>query len=113
MDEKINKKTTDRQYYTFALRIIGDFGASIAVPIVTFVLIGQFFDEKYQRSPLFTVLAFILSALISGKIIHKKAKRYGDQYQKLVDNDTHRMSNVKFPMSNQVQNSNDKFDIKH
>ena len=87
MEEKKTHKTTDRQYYMFALRIIGDFGASIAIPVVVFVLIGQYFDERYQRSPLFTILGFIISAVISAKIIHKKAKRYGEQYQKLVDND--------------------------
>ena len=86
MEEKKPQKTTDREYYFFALKIIGDFGASIAIPVVTFVLIGQYFDEKYQKSPLLTILAFILSALISAKIIHKKAKRYGAEYQKMVDN---------------------------
>jgi F0F1-type ATP synthase assembly protein I len=87
MEEKKPTKTTDRQYYMFALRIIGDFGASIAIPVVAFVLVGQYFDERYQRSPLFTIIGFVLSALISGKIIHKKAKRYGTQYQHLVDNE--------------------------
>ena len=83
----MSPKTTDRQYYLFALRIIGDFGASIAVPIVIFVLAGQYLDEKYQKSPFFTISAFMISALISAKIIHKKAKRYGAEYQKMVDNE--------------------------
>lgn len=79
-------KTSDRAYYLFALRIVGDFSASIAVPIVIFVLIGQWLDGKYDKGPLFTISAFILAALTSAKIIHKKAKRYGTQYQKMVDN---------------------------
>ena len=83
--EKRPKKTTDRQYYLFALRIIGDFGASIAVPVVMFVLIGQYLDGKYNRSPLFTIIGFVLAALISGKIIHKKSKIYGREYQSMVD----------------------------
>ncbi len=87
MLENMSPKTTDRQYYLFALRIIGDFGASIAVPIVIFVLAGQYLDEKYQKSPFFTISAFMISALISAKIIHKKAKRYGAEYQKMVDNE--------------------------
>lgn len=81
------KKTTDRDYYLFALRIIGDFGAAIAVPIVISVFIGQWLDGKYDQGPLFTILAFVLAGLIFGKIIHKKAKRYGIQYQQLVDNE--------------------------
>ncbi|MEK7064880.1 MAG: AtpZ/AtpI family protein [Patescibacteria group bacterium] len=73
----------DRKYYLFAVRIIGDFGASIAVPVVVFVLIGQWLDGKYDKSPWFTVLAFATAAVLSGKMIYKKAKRYGDEYQNL------------------------------
>lgn len=75
----------DRKYYLFALRIIGDFGASIAVPVVVFVLIGQWLDGMYDKSPWFTVVSFVLAAVLSGKMIYKKAKRYGDEYQKLGD----------------------------
>ena len=71
----------DRKYYLFALRIIGDFGASIAIPVVVFVLIGQWLDGKYEKSPWFTVIAFALAVVLSGKMIYKKAKRYGKEYQ--------------------------------
>ncbi len=81
-DKKLSPKN-DREYYFFALRIIGDFGAAIAVPVVIFVLLGQFLDEKYQRRPLFIILGFIIAFLISAKIIYKKAKRYGQEYQNL------------------------------
>ena len=87
MTDKQEKKSTDRAYHLFALKIIGDFGVSIAVPVVVFVLIGQYFDEKYNNSPIFTILAFALAALLSAKMIHKKAKLYGKQYQSLVDKD--------------------------
>ena len=73
----------DRKYYLFALRIISDFGATIAVPVVVFVLIGQWLDGKYNKSPWFTVLAFAIAAFLSGKMIYKKAKRYGREYQDL------------------------------
>lgn len=85
--ENPKKGTTTRDYYLFAIKIIGDFGAAIAVPIVILVLIGQFLDKKYQTGPLYTVLAFVIAALISAKIIHKKAKKYGKEYQSLVDNE--------------------------
>ena len=71
----------DRRYYLFALRIIGDFGASIAVPVVVFVLFGQWLDGKYEKGPWFTVIAFALAAVLSGRMIYKKAKRYGKEYQ--------------------------------
>ena len=87
MVKKPSEKTTVRAYQLFALRIIGDFGAVIALPIIGFVLIGQHLDSRYDRSPLFTVLGFIIAALISAKIIHGKAKKYGREYQSMVDND--------------------------
>ena len=65
------------------LRIAGDFGATIAVPIIVFVIIGQWLDGKYEKSPLFTVLGFILAAVLSGKMIYKKAKAYGKEYQNI------------------------------
>ncbi len=73
----------DRQYYLFGLRIAGDFGLTIAIPVVLLVLLGRSLDERYHRAWLFTVLAFILAALISGVIIYRKAKRYGREYQDL------------------------------
>lgn len=84
MDEKPTK-TSDRQYYLFALRIASDFGATIAVPVITFVLVGRWMDKKYDKRVLFTIMGFVLAALISGRIIYKKSKRYGKEYQTLVD----------------------------
>ena len=77
------QKTSDRAYYMFALRIVGDFGATIAVPVVMFVLLGQYLDEKYNKSPLFTILGFALAAVLSGMSIYKKAKKYGREYQQM------------------------------
>lgn len=77
------KKNSDRVYYLFALKIAGDFGVAIAAPIVIFVLIGQKMDIHWQCGHLFTILAFVLAALISGKIIYHKAKKYGEEFQKL------------------------------
>ena len=73
----------DRQYIMLGLRIVGDFGAIIAVPIVVFVLMGQWLEGKYGYAPWFTILAFILATLLSGKMIYKKAKQYGEEYKKL------------------------------
>lgn len=83
---ELGKKTTDRAYYFFALRIVGDFGATIAVPVVLGALIGQWLDEKYHQAPLFLVIGFVVAALLSGKLIYKKAKKYGEEYQKLIKN---------------------------
>ncbi|HPV70600.1 MAG TPA: AtpZ/AtpI family protein [Candidatus Magasanikbacteria bacterium] len=81
MDKKEVKN--DRSYYLFGLKIAGDFGASIAVPVVILALLGQWLDEKYHKSPLFLVLGFVLAAIISAKLIYKKAKIYGEEYKKI------------------------------
>jgi hypothetical protein len=73
----------DRQHYLFGLRIAGDFGASIAVPVVLFVLAGQWLDGKYATGSRYTIIAFILSALVSTKLIYKKAKAYAKEYEDL------------------------------
>lgn len=73
----------DRKYMILGLKIAGDFGISIAVPLIVFVLTGQWLDGKYDTGPWFTIGAFILAMLISARIIYKKAKRYGREYQTL------------------------------
>ncbi len=37
------------------LKIVGDFGASIAAPVILFVWIGQWLDEKYESGSWSTV----------------------------------------------------------
>ncbi len=76
---------TDRKYAMMGMRIIGDFGAAIAIPVVAFVLAGQWLDGKYDAGYKFTIGAFVLSALVSGRILYKKAKAYGAEFQKLND----------------------------
>jgi len=73
----------DRAYLLMGLRIVGDFGATIAVPVVVFVLIGQWLEGKYGHAPWFTILAFVLAAVLSGISIYKKAKSYGEEYKNL------------------------------
>ncbi|HRH23082.1 MAG TPA: AtpZ/AtpI family protein [Candidatus Magasanikbacteria bacterium] len=75
------KKSTDREYIMLGLAIIGDFGATIAIPVVAFVLIGQWLEGKYGHEPWFTISGFVLAALISGRMIYTKAKEYNAKYQ--------------------------------
>jgi F0F1-type ATP synthase assembly protein I len=83
----IPQNNNDRRYAMLAFRILADFGATIAVPVVVFVLVGQWLDGKYDKSPWFTVIAFLLAALVSGKMIYDKAKRYGKEYEGLNNKD--------------------------
>ncbi len=85
MLENQPKKTSGRQYQIFAFKMLGELGFSIAAPVVVFVLIGQYLDGKYDKSPLFTILAFVLAALASAKIVYKKSKLYGEEYKRMND----------------------------
>ncbi|MFA5813502.1 MAG: AtpZ/AtpI family protein [Patescibacteria group bacterium] len=62
---------------------MGDFGATIAVPVVLFVLIGKWLDGKYGTEPWVTILGFVLAAALSAWTIWKKAKRYGREYEEI------------------------------
>ena len=75
MDQK------DRRAYLLGLKIAGDFGATIAIPVVVFVLIGKWLDARAATAPRYMILGFIVAALMSANIIYRKAKRYGKQYQ--------------------------------
>ena len=75
--------TDDRTYYLFALKIVGDFGATLALPVVVFVLAGRFLDNHFGIGPWCTVLAFILAGTTSAILVLKKARIYGDEYQRL------------------------------
>ena len=65
------------------IKIVGNFGGTIAIPVVIFVLGGQWLDKRYHASPWFTIMAFVLAAIVSGKMIYSKSKMYGKEYQKM------------------------------
>jgi F0F1-type ATP synthase assembly protein I len=73
----------DRKYMMLAFRIIGEFGAIIAVPVVFMAILGKWLDGRYDTAPLFLVGGFILAALLSGISIHRRAKRFGQEYSSI------------------------------
>lgn len=77
----------ERTYLRLGLRITGDFGASIAVPVILFVLVGQWLDGRYGTGYRYTIFAFVLAALISGRMILKKARAYGKEYEEIEKKD--------------------------
>lgn len=76
-------KNNDRQYALLGMRIVGDFGVTLAVPIVLFALAGKALDAKYGTRPLFLIAGFVLAAVLSGTSVVRKAKRYGKAYEDL------------------------------
>ena len=77
------EKASDRDYYLLGLRVVADFGATIAVPAVVFSWLGKRLDDRWGTKPWLIISGFILAALISGISIYRKARTYGNEYQKL------------------------------
>ena len=78
-----NPFLVDREYYIFALGAAGDFGITIAIPVIVFTLLGKYFDEKYGTYPLFVIWCLVISALLTIKIVYRKANYYGEEFKKL------------------------------
>ncbi len=75
--------TPERKYWVFALKIAGDFGATIAVPVVLLAYLGRTLDARWNSRPWMLVTGFALAALISAISISRKAKKYGEEFQAL------------------------------
>ncbi len=78
-----NSTGIDRKHTMFAFKIFGDFGATIAIPVVFFAWLGNKMDAKYDTSPWLLILGFVLAAVISGASIYRKAQRLGKEFQDL------------------------------
>ena len=68
------------RYMAFGLKIVSDFGATIAVPVVAFVFLAQAAERRYGIGGWLTIVAFAIAAIITAKLIVTKAKRYGKEY---------------------------------
>ena len=75
--------TSDARYYGFAMRIVADFGATIAVPAIVAVFLGVWIDRKLGTVPWGMMLCLIAAFCLTGWIISRKAKMYGEQFEKL------------------------------
>ncbi len=85
----MDKNDGTHAYYLFGLRIVGDFGVTIAAPAVAAAWIGSRLDASWGTKPfvLFACLAFAFG--VSALIIRKKAIAYGAEYQNLVNRYDH------------------------
>jgi F0F1-type ATP synthase assembly protein I len=80
---KKSAKERDRQYALLGARIVGDFGATLAIPVVLLALAGKALDTRFGTRPLFLIAGFALAAVLSGTSVVRKAKRYGKAYEEL------------------------------
>lgn len=81
----MKKRPSDSAYLVLGLRIVSDFGATIAVPVVLFAWIGKTLDARWNTDPFMLLTGFALAATVSTLSIRKKAKVYGKRYQDLIE----------------------------
>ena len=74
---------SERRSYLLGLKIMGDFGAAIAVPVVLFVLVGKWIQTKFGFAPFGVIIGFLIAAAISVRMIRQKTKWYAAEYKAL------------------------------
>lgn len=89
IDASATQKAQERQYIMLGLRIIGEFGAIIAVPIVLLTMLGQKLDAVYGTRPMFLIAGFIISFALSAYMINRKARLFAKDYDSIDRADTH------------------------
>lgn len=73
----------------FALKVAGDIGATIAIPVSTLIFIAKKIELIFEgKNPQLIAVAILASFLISTVAISKKALKYGEQYERLTGGDT-------------------------
>ena len=56
----------------FTLKLLGDLGFIIAIPLVVLGLLGRFLDKKFNSSPWLLLAGLFISLVISSIYIYKK-----------------------------------------
>lgn len=80
----MENKGISRQTTLLGMRIIGDFGAAIAVPVILFVILGQWLDAHYTGGKnYFTIGGFVLAAIITARLVYRRAKYYEKAFKEI------------------------------
>lgn len=78
-------QSSDSKFMMFGIRIVGEFGGLIAIPVVAFVLLGRWLDVRWGTKPWMTIGAFVLAALVSGIMVWRRTKDVAKEYQTLIN----------------------------
>ena len=79
------KNRSDYGYYLLGLRMLGDFGATIAIPAVAAAVLGGKLDAEWGTKPYATLSFLALAFVLTVALIRKKAAAYGKEYQELIN----------------------------
>lgn len=69
-----------KQLWT-TLGMLGELGFIIALPIVGLGLLGRFLDKKYDSSPIFLLIAVLLSLFISSAIVYFRVLKIAQKFK--------------------------------
>ena len=81
----MGKNGSDNAYYLLGLRVLADFGATIAVPAVAAAWLGAKVDAAWGSKPYATLSFLALAFVLTAAIIRRKAAAYGKTYQELIN----------------------------
>ncbi|MFH1253286.1 MAG: AtpZ/AtpI family protein [Candidatus Uhrbacteria bacterium] len=76
-------KGGDAAYYRFAMRVMGDFGVVIAVPVVLATFGGIWLDRYLGTTPWLMILGLVGAFSSTYLVIKKKAQIYAKQFEEL------------------------------
>ena len=81
----MGKNRSDNAYYLLGLRVLADFGATIAIPAVAASLLGARLDAAWGSKPYATLSFLALAFVLTAALIRRKAAVYGKLYQELIN----------------------------
>jgi len=73
----------ERRYQVLGFRIMGEFGATIAAPVVILAWLGKKLDQAYGTGPWLLIAGFTLAFAFSAATIYRRSKAYGREYEEL------------------------------
>jgi F0F1-type ATP synthase assembly protein I len=79
---------TDRAYYLFASKVVGEMCGIIAVPVVILAFLGNWIDDRYGFSPFATIGGMIIAGILSSISIYRKTLEFSEEYKKITSTST-------------------------
>lgn len=59
-----------------SIRLVGQLGFEIALPLVGFALGGRWIDQRFNTSPTFLLIGMLLAVVVSTLLVALKIKQY-------------------------------------
>lgn len=81
----MGKNQNDNAYYLLGIRVLADFGATIAIPAVVAAVLGAKLDAAWGSKPYGVLACLALAFVITMLLIRRKASEYGKAYQELIN----------------------------